>query len=280
VTSPSVAVVVVTHDTRDELLACLDTVTGADEVVVADAGSSDGTAAAIRDRHPGVRVLELANTGFGRAANAGVRASTAEVVVVANADVTFDPGAIPALARALADDTALAAVGPAVRDPAGTTQASARRLPSPATALGHALLGRIAPANRWTARYHQRDADPSRARDVDWLSGCALALRRQAFDDVGGFDPGYFLYVEDVDLAWRLREAGWRLRYEPVARVTHRGGASTGRRPVRALLAHARSLDRFYARTHPSTADRALRPLVRVGLAAWVAIGIVTRRPR
>jgi N-acetylglucosaminyl-diphospho-decaprenol L-rhamnosyltransferase len=276
----TLAVVVVTHDTCDEVLGCLDTIDHADEVVVVDAGSSDGTPGAVRARHPGVRVLELANTGFGRGVNAGVRACTAGIVVAANADVRFDPGAIARLARVLAGDAGLGAAGPAVRDLSGAPQASARQIPGTATALGHALLGQIMPANPWTARYYERDADPGLARDVDWLSGCAIALRRHAFEQVGGFDPGYFLYVEDVDLGWRLRRAGWRLRYEPDATVTHRGGASTGRRRVRALIAHAHSLDRFYGRTRASAAARLLRPVVRVGLAGWVGIGIVAGAAR
>ncbi len=119
------------------------------------------------------------------------------------------------------------------------------------------------------------DADPHVARDVDWLSGCALMLRRRAFDDAGGFDPAYFMYVEDVDLAWRLREAGWRVRYQPSARVVHAGAASTSRRRLRMVVEHARSLDRFYGRVHRGPAGRLLRPLLRLGLAAWVLATLV-----
>jgi N-acetylglucosaminyl-diphospho-decaprenol L-rhamnosyltransferase len=116
-------------------------------------------------------------------------------------------------------------------------------------------------------------------RDADWLSGCALAIRRTAFDDVGGFDPGYFLYVEDVDLGVRLRRLGWRLRYEPVRR-----GRPPGRRvdgPTSHLgAATARdSLDRFYGR-HVATGPlgRLGRPLVRLGLAGWVLATLAWER--
>ena len=275
------AVVVVSHDTRDEALACLRSAlaAGARELVLVDSGSRDGTGEAVRAACPGVRVLELANVGFGRAANAGIAVTTRPVAVVANADVRFDGDSLRILHERLLADDALAAVGPAVVYPDGTHQASARRLPDLPTAIGHALLARFVPANRYTRRYRQLDADPRLPRDVDWLSGCALALRRSAFDAVGGFDPGYFLYVEDVDLCVRLQTAGWRLRYEPAARVTHRVGASTSQRRVRSLVHHARGLDRFHAR-HLASSGPAwlLRPVVRLGLAGWVVATLVWER--
>jgi N-acetylglucosaminyl-diphospho-decaprenol L-rhamnosyltransferase len=281
VTGPSTAVVVVSHDTRDEALGCLASLTdaGADEVVLVDTGSRDGTADAVRRAHPGTEVLVLDNVGFGRGANAGVRRTGAEVVVVCNADVRFEPGSVEVLARRLWSDPAVGAAGPLVRYPDGRPQASARDVPALTTAVGHALLSRVWRDNPWTRRYRRTDADPTRARDAAWLSGCTLAVRRCAFEDVAGFDPAYFLYVEDVDLGVRLRRAGWRLRYEPDARVVHRVGASTGRRRRWALTTHARSLDRFYGRyVGTGRLGRAARPLVRMALAGWVVVTLLWER--
>lgn len=274
---PSVAVVIVTHETRDEVLGCLGTLPDDVPTVVVDTGSTDGTATAVRAAAPHATVLELANAGFGRGANAGVRATGAEVVIVANADVRFAPGAPRDLAVAVTvrDDVAL--VGPHVVYPGGQRQASARALPDPVTAVMHALLRWVHPSNRWTARYRQTGADPNQARDVGWVSGCVLAARRSAFDAVGGFDPGYPLYLEDVDLAARLGDAGWRVRYEPVTTVVHRVGASTGGRRWRALRWHALGLERFVVRRY-GRAGRALHPLLRVVLATWVLVTYVTER--
>jgi N-acetylglucosaminyl-diphospho-decaprenol L-rhamnosyltransferase len=280
-TAPDVAVVVVSHETRDEAVACLGSAdaAGASELVLVDNGSTDGTAAAARAAVPRTRVLELDNAGFARGANAGVRATRAPVVVVSNADVRFATDALRVLARSVLGEPDVAAAGPLVTYPDGSPQASARRLPDVATAVGHALLGRLLPTNRFTHHYRALDADPSRPRDVDWLSGCAVALRRSAFDEVDGFDPGYFLYVEDVDLGVRLRAASWRLRYEPAATVSHRVGASTHRRRGRALLHHARGLDRFYGRHLATTVPRRLaRALLRVALAGWIATSLLGER--
>jgi N-acetylglucosaminyl-diphospho-decaprenol L-rhamnosyltransferase len=127
----------------------------------------------------------------------------------------------------------------------------------------------VAPDNRWTRRYRAHDHEHPEPREAEWLSGCALALRREAFDAVGGFDPGYQLYVEDLDLGVRLRAAGWGLRFQPEASVEHRVGASTSRARGRALISHARSLDR-YLKQQGGVAARLARPLWWLGLAGWV----------
>jgi N-acetylglucosaminyl-diphospho-decaprenol L-rhamnosyltransferase len=272
-----VAVVVVSHETREECLGCLATLPADLPTVVVDTGSRDGTADAVRERFPHVRVLELANAGFGRGANAGVRATDAEVVVVANADVRFAPDGPAALAGALTDAPDVALVGPRVVYPDGRHQASARALPDPVTAVLHALLRWLLPGNRWTARYRHSGHDPRVARDAGWVSGCALAVRRAAFDALDGFDPGYPLYLEDVDLAARAADAGWRVRYDPRTTVIHRVGASTGRRRWRALVWHARGLDRYVTRRYGAAA-RTLRPLLRLALAAWVVVTYLSER--
>lgn len=262
--------VVVSHRTPVRARRCVASLraAGADEVVVVDAGSGDETVELLEPT--GAAVLAEENLGFDRCANAGVAALAADVdvAVVCNADTVWQAGAVTRLATAVRTP-GVAAAGPTVTYPDGRPQASARQLPTLATALGHAALGLWWPANRWTRRYRQVDHDRERPREVDWLSGCALALDRAAFTAIGGFDPGYFLYAEDVDLCVRLGDAGGRLVTVPGARVTHEVGASTGPDRVRTVIEHARSLDRF-ARQHVLTGPRRLlRPLVRLALTAW-----------
>lgn len=276
-----VAVVIVTRDTRDEVLGCLGSVGAdeADDIVVVDAGSRDGTIDAVRAARPDVTTIALGDVGFAAAANAGIVATTAPVVVVLNADVRVRPGSLGALGRRVRLHPRVAAAGPRVRYPDGTPQASARRVPDPITAIGHAALGWWAPHNRFTRRYRALDEDPTLARDVGFLSGCALALDRAALESVGGFDAGYRLYVEDLDLAVRLRRAGWRIVYEPAAEVVHRVGASTSQRPWRSRLRHARGIARYVVRHLPGG------PLVLLvllpGLVLWVLVtGTLTARRR
>ena len=271
--------VVVSHRTPVRAARCAASLlaAGADPVLVVDSGSGDDTAA--RVRAVGAEVLELPNLGFGRAVNAGVAALPAgvDVVVVCNADTVWDRGSADRLAAAVRQP-GVSAAGPRVTYPDGRRQASARSLPDLPTALGHAAFGLWWPDNPWTRRYRAVGAT-DQPREVDWLSGCALAVDRAAFTAIGGFDPAYFLYAEDVDLGVRLRGAGGRLVTVPDARVVHEVGASTRGMPRR-VQQHARSLDRFAA-THVLVGRRALlRPVVRLGLAAWAVGAAVWGRTR
>ena len=101
----------------------------------------------------------------------------------------------------------------------------------------HAVIGPVWRSNPWTAAYRQDRLEPSE-RPVGWLSGSCLLLRGAAFDEVGGFDERYFMYMEDVDLGDRLGKAGWQNVYVPAAEVLHDKGHSTGRDPARNLAAH------------------------------------------
>ncbi len=263
------AAVIVNYNVRDHLLACVRSLReeGVREVVVVDNDSRDGSGLALAAADPDVRFIPAgANLGFGRAANRGVAATDASRVLILNPDAVVEPGCVKALLAALDGDEGLAAVGPRVDNPDGTRYPSARRFPDMAVAAGHAFLGLFRPDNRFTRNYRMLDGDAEQAADVDWVSGTCMLVRRPAFDAVGGFDEAYFMYVEDVDLCWRLRQAGWRVGYEPAARVVHTVGASSERAPYRMIAAHHRSLLRFAARSTTGR-RRLLLPLVAVGLA-------------
>jgi N-acetylglucosaminyl-diphospho-decaprenol L-rhamnosyltransferase len=274
--STTVAVVVVNHDTRADLLACLTTLrdAGADAVVVVDSGSTDGSVAAVEQAFPYVEVVALDNVGFGRAANAGVAVTGADAVVLANADTRFPHASARAMGEYLAAHPEVGAMGPMVRFPDGRIQLSARSFPSLRQAVGHAVFGLFWPSNPWTRAYRLTDWDHASERQVDWVSGCCVAVRREAFDAVDGFDPGYFMFVEDVDLCYRLGEAGWRVMFAPVAEVTHAIGGSVSRKRFRMAFEHARSLDRFFGRRYATGPKRLLRPLIRVGLAGWLVVAL------
>src|SRR5690606_10093760 len=106
-------------------------------------------------------------------------------------------------------------LGPRVLNEDGTTYPSARAVPSLRTGVGHALFTNLWTANPWSRRYRDDLAPADEARDAGWLSGSCVLVRRRAFDELGGFDEGYFMYFEDVDLGYRLGKAGYRNVYEP-----------------------------------------------------------------
>jgi len=264
-----VSAVVVSYNSATYLPDCLRSLRseGMDDVVVVDNDSSDGSAEVARSDAE-VRVVQTgANLGFGAGANRGVAATQSEYVLILNPDTVVEPGTVKALTEALDRDPGLAVVAPRIENVDGTLYPSVRRFPDLTVALGHAFLGLVWSTNPYTRRYRMLDWDHSqRAADVDWVGGACMLVRRSAFDVVGGFDEGYFMYVEDVDLCWRLGRAGWRIGYEPAGRVVHALGGSSRLVPYRMIAEHHRSLYRFVTKTSAGT-RRGLLPVVAAGLA-------------
>ncbi len=190
-----------------------------------------------------------------------------------NPDLTMEPGSAQAMLARFDAQPALGACGPRIRNLDGTDYPSARRSPSVPLAVAHGLLGLWWPTNPFTARYRQLNVDASRPRSVDWVSGAAVWLRRSGLDAVGGWDERYFMYMEDLDLCRRLRQAGYEVAYEPGAAVTHVQGASTSRTPYRMLIQHHRSAWR-YARRRLGGASGVLLPFAAVYLAARCALAM------
>ena len=243
------AAVVVNYNAGPALADCVASLLAQEpspELVVVDNASTDGSVERLRQAHPGVRVVRSGgNLGYARAANLGIAATDAPVVAVLNPDTVLRPGVGRAVTARFAAEGDLGALGPRLHNPDGSVYPSARRVPSVVDAVGHGLLFFVWPDNPFTRRYREVDADPDRRRYVDWVSGAAIWLRRAALDAVGGWDERYFMYVEDVDLCWRLRRAGWRVAYEPAGAVEHLLGVSTAGRPYRMIAEHHRSLLRF-----------------------------------
>ncbi|MDQ6778286.1 MAG: glycosyltransferase family 2 protein [Actinomycetota bacterium] len=229
---PEVAIAVVAWNTRDLLDACLrslerDAQSGLAEVWVVDNGSTDGSAALVRERYPWAHLLEGANVGFGAAVNRVAAQTASTWIAAANADVELTDGALEAMLSAGAAHPGAGAIAPQLVLGDGRIQHSVHPFPTLALTLAFNLglaeaiptLGdRLAIEGRW---------DPTRARNVDWALGAFVLVRREAWDAVGGFDPRQWMYAEDLDLGWRLRQAGWRTWFEPSAVVRHAGGAST-----------------------------------------------------
>jgi N-acetylglucosaminyl-diphospho-decaprenol L-rhamnosyltransferase len=268
--SEPVAVVVVTYSpglALDTFLDSLATATNRPlDIVLADNGSTDGSVQRAATR-PGVRLLETGgNLGYGRAANLGVRATTAEFVVVANPDIEWEPGALDELLAGAHRWPKGAAFGPLIHTPEGAIYPSARALPSLGRGIGHALFGWWWPSNPWTAAYRVEREEP-RERTAGWLSGSCLLVRRDAFDAVGGFDPGYFMYFEDLDLGDRLGRAGWQNVYLPSAVVCHLGGHATARDAARMATEHHRSAWRYLSGRYRGAKWFPVRLALRAGLA-------------
>ena len=242
-------------------------------VLLADNGSTDGTPQAAVGRYPNVRLFDTgANLGYGTAVNRAVAQLSAsggvddDWVIVANPDVQWGPGSIDALLDAATRWPHAGALGPLVRDPDGSVYPSARQLPSLVRGGMHAVVGQLWKTNPWSAAYRQDRVEPSE-RPVGWLSGSCLLVRRTAFEQIGGFDERYFMYMEDVDLGDRLGRAGWLNVYVPTAEVLHHKGHATARESSRNLVAHHKSTYTYLADRHSGPWRAPLRLAFRAGLA-------------
>lgn len=268
---PRVDYVVVAWGAGGQLGACLDSIAAdlapGDGVIVVDNASPDD-AAAIAERHA-VRPTVIStgrNLGFGVACNEALETTTAELVLFVNPDARLRPGATDRLVAALLADPVAVAAGPAILGPGGPSGAAAAGFePGFRSALGHfLLLARVPGIGGWFPPLQLPPRSP--ARRVDWASAAALLVRTDALRRIGGFDPGLFLYMEDVDLCRRLREAGGVIRFEPSAVVEHVLGGSQGGDQAR----------RWYDAFHAYVARRRGGPYARA-VSAIAAIGLALR---
>lgn len=250
-TSDKLDVCIVAWRSRDLLRACLQAIDGRREVgdiVVVDNASGDGSVEMVRGEFPNVRLIANDdNLGFAAANNQGLRATQAPFVLLLNPDTEVQEGALEALLAAFADERCAGAAAQLLL-PDGSIQASCRSFPEPAALLYEALgLARLFPGSESIGRYRMRYWDHRSRREVDQPMASALALRRRALEETGLFDDDFPLYFNDVDLCYRLREAGWKIVFEPAAQVIHYyGHSSTWQVRPAAIVESHRSLIRFY----------------------------------
>jgi N-acetylglucosaminyl-diphospho-decaprenol L-rhamnosyltransferase len=265
------AVVIVNYNTGDYLercLASLQTHRGDIEmdVLVIDNASHDGSHTKAIAAHPWARLIENAeNVYLSPAWNQGIRATEAPHVLLLNPDTEWWAGTLAGYVAVSRAHPRAGIVGPMVRNLDGTVYPSGRPLPSVVDAVGHGFLGLFAPGNRFSRRYHMDGWDRSSEREVDWVSGCCMLLPRKVFDEVGVLDESFLLFGEELDLATRLRDAGWSVLFTPEVEILHALGVSIGRSRRMAVM-HSASVYRYY-RKHRAAGWRKLTlPL------AWTAL--------
>lgn len=290
---PPVGVVIVSWNVRDLLrdaLASLAASTTAARVVVVDNASSDGSAAMVAADFPAVTLVANAvNRGFTAANNQGFRALGVDVdarragegaprhVLLLNPDTVVAPDAIAILAAYLDAHPGVGAVGPCLLNPDGSVQSSRRRFPTLLTGLVESTpVGWHWPGSPAARRYHMADAPAGMATGagadaagpVDWVTGAAILARADALAAVGGFDEGFFMYAEEIDLCRRLRDAGWATHYCGAAQVTHHEGKSSEQAVAARHVRFHRSRVRYFWKHH----GRGAAEVVRWGILAAFAL--------
>lgn len=251
-----VAVVITTFNVRDLLARCLDRLAAAAgwltlEVVVVDNGFGDDTWAMLQARDDVRAIRGSPDLGFGGANNIGATVTTAPLILFLNPDTEPEPDSIALMAKELDCRPKAAAAGPRLTLSDGSLDPAGRRnFPRPANAL-HRFLGSPRILRRGVAKpYNPKESLSTAVTEIDAVSGACLMVRRQAFAAVGGFDPRFFMYGDDLDLQRRLADTGWHTLYIPTVRVWHRKRQSSRQRPIRTRFEFYRSMWRYYSKHH------------------------------
>jgi GT2 family glycosyltransferase len=261
----SVAVVIVSFNSWQFLQGCLESLGrtsregGPIEVVVVDNASTDGTRENLRScGHPGLRLIENeSNSGFAAAANAGIRATESEYILLLNPDTVVSPTVIGAMVAFMEEHPEAGIASPKLVLQDGRIDPGCHRgFPTPWASLTYMTgLEKLFPKNRLFNGYHRWHLPLDETHEVDAVSGAFMLMRRSMLDEIGLMDERFWMYTEDVDLCLRAREAGYRVYYHPCETVLHVKGTSTGikrhsDRISRADFAtRSRALNAFYDST-------------------------------
>jgi len=247
----------VTYNALPWLERCLDSVSQYETIVV-DNGSTDGTVELVRERFPDVQLVERPNLGLAAGWNRGIEHASSRFVLLLNADAWIAGDAVEALVTFAASHAQAAIVAPKLVNPDGSLQRSVRGFPTLwRLATEYYFLRKLAPRSRALNAFYGGDFDHNETREVDWVMGASLLVRRDAIDAVGPADSAFFLFSEETDWCYRFRRAGWTVVFHPAAEVVHVSGATHG---GRLFKENVRSHLRFFAKHHGAReAERARR---------------------
>jgi len=280
--APDVSIILVSWNTRELLLGCLESLSAAvgtlrTDIWMVDNGSTDGSVAAVRERFPLVRLLENdGNPGFAAANNQGIAASAGRYTLLLNSDTIAEPASIERLVRFADGQPTAGIIGARLLNRDGSFQASFADFPSlrsellSVTGIGPRLFG------RWYPSYGPRRSQM--ARRVDWIQGACMLARRAAIEQAGPMDEQYFMYNEEIDWCMQMWRAGWEVWYLPEARIVHYGGQST--RQIRHAMVQAlyRSKVRFFRKHYGPAAAFALQSVfVAVLRVKWLIRTLAAR---
>ena len=261
------SIIIVSWNVRELLRRCLQSIISnpksqwPTEIIVVDNASTDGSAAIVRDGFPQVQLLvNDDNLGFTVANNQAIARSRGRYVLLLNPDTEVLGDALATMVGYMDAHPEVGALGPQLLNPDGSIQSSRRRFPTMATAfLESTILQRWFPDNPVLRRYYMLDRPDNRTQGVDWAVGAALLMRREAIEQVGPLDEGFFMYSEELDWCHRIKAQGWKVVYLPTAKVVHHGAQSSEQLKPFQHIQFQRSKIRYFRKHHGAWKAEALR---------------------
>lgn len=283
--SADLAVVIVNFNSGDDLPRCIASLEAhrgdvTIDVLVIDNASTDGSHEKAKAAHPSIRVQENpTNRYLSPAWNQGARATDAPLLLFLNPDTEWFAGTLEELVSVSRAHPDAGVIGPLVRNPDGTVYPSGRTFPSVVDAVGHAFLSPFTRDNPFTRRHELDGWDRSTERVVDWVSGCCMLMPRAALTQVGGFDEGFPLFAEELDIATRLADNGWNVLFTPEVEIVHEVGVSRSRDPAIVRM-KSDSMYRYYRKHRAAGWRRLTLPLAWVALRARALLASAGGGPR
>jgi GT2 family glycosyltransferase len=285
---PTVSAVIVSYNVREHLLSALGALYASAGVpvdaVVVDNASLDSSADAVEAQVPEAAVIrDESNLGFGKASNRGIEQSRGEFILLLNPDVMVDRDCVRTLADFLSANPKAGAAGPRLERPDGKSDLAARRgFPTPRAAFYRfTLLSRLFPRSRRFNEYNVGYLSDDQVHEIDAGTAACLMVRRSAIEQVGAFDPDYFMYGEDLDLCFRLKQAGWKIYYVPAAVATHIKGVSSRQASSAMLNQFHRSMWIFHRKHYASSLPAPVNGVIWLGIwGRWALLSLRSKLTR
>ena len=282
--APELSVIIASRDRRERLAACLqslqDTVRETSfEVVVVDDASSDGTAALLAERFPAVQVIRREQPASWTVTNnQGVAASRGSLLLLLNDDTKLLEGTVDRLVAFLREHPRAGVVTPVILNADGSVQPTVRHFPSLGQALAQSLdLHRLLPGNRATGRYYGAGFDYTRTQPAESVGSTCYLMRRACYDAIGGFDEGFPANFSDLEMNWRVREAGGEIWLLAEAQVIHYGGATLGLLNLRQIGEFHRGMLRMYRKHYAPRRLFLINGLVYLGIVVRFLLKAILR---
>lgn len=282
------SILIVSYNTRELTLGALRSVYRSEtncacEVIVIDNASSDGSVEAIREEFPQVKIIENRdNIGFAKANNQGIREASGRYILLLNSDTIIAPDTIETMVSFMDDRPEVGASGCKVVLPDGSLDKACRRgFPTPSASFYYISgFSKLFPNHPKFNQYHLGHLDPDEACEVDCLVGAFMLVRREAIDEVGGLDEQFFMYGEDIDWCYRLKQAGWIIYYYPETTIVHYKGAGKKRRSRKIVYEFHRAMWLFHRKHYHRSYSWVVNSMVYMGIGLKYLVSFVMNELR
>ena len=283
-TSNSVSVIIVSYNVKRYVTHCIETVLCSDyigekEIIVVDNNSFDETSQYLRETFPEIKLIENhKNVGFGKAVNHAAETATGEYLLILNPDTILQENTISTFVNYLKTHSEVGLIGPKIINPDGTLQLTCKRsFPTLSVALPKLLgFSKIFPQTKWAGKYNLTYLDPNKIHSVDAVSGSCIFIRKTLFHEIDGFDEQFFLFGEDLDLCFRMKQKGHEIHYVPSTQILHYKGESVKFAPYDSRSAFYNAMILFYKKHFSKSQNTLFRIGIHFGIQLHKFISLIT----